>query len=96
MQFSSCRNADIDGWHVAVSIVLEQYPIMTHRVLAKAVADSFDCRSADHALAGVVLPILPLFLITPAMTIRMVCLFWDSQLRRLSLSRMLYRNSGRC
>jgi hypothetical protein len=29
-------------------------------VLAKAVGDSFDCKSAEYALDGVVLPILPL------------------------------------
>jgi hypothetical protein len=43
-------------------MIFEQYLIiMAHRVSAKAVGDSFDCKSAEYALAGVVLPILPLF-----------------------------------
>jgi hypothetical protein len=56
------RDTAKDRWHVAISIIFEQYLIiMAHRVLAKAVGDSFDCRSAEYTLTGVVLPILPLF-----------------------------------
>jgi hypothetical protein len=96
MQFSGCKNGGIDGWYVAISMIFEQYPIMAHRVLAKVVGDSSYCRSADHALAGVVLPILPLFPTAPTKIIQMTCMFWDSQLRKFTCNTVLYRYSGRC